>query len=79
MFLYQVINETLYHVDIGSYISYGLRVIFLSYGIYKEVQKISDISTDEKKVALLAELCTKNQLSPIHLLDVIEDFLELND
>lgn len=74
MFSYQVIEENLYHVDIGSYFSYGLRVIFLSYGIYKEVQRISDISTDEKKVILFAEICTKNQLSPIHLLDVIEDF-----
>ena len=75
MFLYQVIKETLYHEDIGSYISYGLKVLFLSYGIYEEITKVSDISIDRNAVTLLAEQCTKGQLYPVHLMDVIEDFL----
>lgn len=75
MFLYLVIKETLFHPDIGSYISYGLRAIFLSGGICQEITKISDISTDSVTVALLAQQCTREQLYPVHLMDVIEDFL----
>ena len=75
MFLYQVIEQTLYHVDIGSYISYGLRAISLSYGVFRKITEVYDVSTDRRAVALLAEQCTKEQLYPVHLMDVIEDFL----
>ena len=36
---------------------------------------VSDISTEAKKVVRLADLCSKEQLFPIHFYDVIENFL----
>lgn len=75
MFFYQVIEEKLYTADIGAYISFGLKVIFATHGVYLELLRVSDISTDKSKVARLAALCTKGQVRPIHLADVIEDSL----
>ena len=46
-----------------------------TYGISCGNRTIKDISTNKKKVERLVELCNKNKLSPIHLDDVIDDFL----
>jgi len=46
-----------------------------TYGITCENRVIKDISTDKKKVESLIKLCNENNLSPIHLDDVIDDFL----
>ena len=40
-----------------------------------EVCSIEDISPDKRAVLKVAEYCQRVQLSPIHLMDVIEDFL----
>jgi len=39
------------------------------------VTEVPDICTDEEKLSRLAEELRRGQLSPIHLPDVIEDFL----
>ena len=75
MFFYQILEENLFREDIGSYTSFGLKVIYATYGIYLEVLRISDVSTDKLKVARLASLCTRGQVSPIHIIDVAEDYL----
>lgn len=36
---------------------------------------IYDITTDRKSIEQLVALCNREKLSPIHLYDVIEDFL----
>lgn len=36
---------------------------------------IDDISTDEGYVEMLEELCNRCEVSPIHIKDVVEDFL----
>ena len=41
----------------------------------KEVLRISDVSADKSKVEELVDLCNKEQLEPVHIYDVIEDFL----
>ena len=46
-----------------------------TYGITCGERKIKDISTDKQKVESLINLCNENNLSPIHLDDVIDDFL----
>lgn len=49
--------------------------IFDTYGIsYKEIV-IEDISTNKTNVEKLVRLCNELELSPIHLNDVVEDFL----
>ena len=46
-----------------------------TYGITCNDLIIKDVSIDKQKVETLIDLCNKNQVSPIHLEDIIDDFL----
>ena len=46
-----------------------------SYGITCGEREIKDISTNKQKVENLIHLCNEKKLSPIHLDDIIDDFL----
>ena len=76
MLIYQVVKEKLYNQDIGRYISYGITIYDYTNCNYHKLKTISDISTNEELVTKLAAMCTRGQLSPIHFMDVIEDFIE---
>lgn len=39
------------------------------------IAHVADITSDEAKAVELAELCTRLELSPMHLYDVVEDFI----
>ena len=54
------------HEETGSYIGYGI-----SYG----EQTVSDISVDRVKIEFLIERMNTHELSPLHMMDIIEDFL----
>ena len=56
----------LIHEEIGSYIGYGIR-----YGEHT----VTDISLDRAKIENLIERMNSNELSPLHMMDIIEDFL----
>lgn len=72
MYLYVPLEEHLHSNEIGDYLSFGL---ILKDENGRELVKISDISTDEAFITEMCQLFNIHQLSPIHLLDVIEDFL----
>lgn len=55
----------------GVHTSYGIRVLDAQ---SHEVASVSDVSTNRSWIDTLCGLCTNQQLSPIHLTDVIEDF-----
>ena len=58
--------------DVGEeYAAYGITVMSGK----REIASIPDISTNYEDIRLLAESCTRNRLDPIHINDVIEDFL----
>lgn len=46
------------------------------YGVKYEDLQIDDISTDKGRVKNFVDDINKYQLSPIHLCDVVEDFVE---
>lgn len=60
---------------IGTYCTFGLRVLQSRDGFEDEIMLLPDISTDFSFVLRLAALFTRKQLNPIHLLDVLEDLL----
>lgn len=68
MFAYTLIEEDLYIPDLGPYRTYGICVRNES---GETVTVLSDISTDRDMVSDLAERCTKGELAPEHLLDVV--------
>lgn len=48
---------------------------YTGYGIGYENTKIEDISTDKEKICELIEKMNKENLSPVHMYDVIYDFI----
>ncbi len=75
MIRYEAIEERLYSPDTGWYIGYGIRAYRQTADCPEAVLTVSDISLSREQVTALAERCTKGQLAPIHLKEVIDDFL----
>lgn len=72
MFRYIPFEETLYSDEFGSYISFGIKAVD---DLNNSIISVSDVSTNESAVTDLCRHCTLYQLHPIHLLDIIDDFI----
>lgn len=72
---YRTVPETCFHPDCGTYISYGIQAYQCCGGHCQLISAVHDISTKQSFVEQLTILFTKQQLSPLHLLEVITDFL----
>ena len=70
-YVYAVIKGD-YHVDGYKYTGYGICIKNRDTG---ESRIISDISVRRKDVEELIERCNRLELDPIHIEDVIDDFL----
>lgn len=73
MYRYQTYEEKLNHPDIGNYTSFGIIVLVESNQNTEELFRVSDVSVNQELVENLSNLCTKEQLDPIHIYDVIDD------
>ncbi len=71
MVQYIMVEERLNHPNLGEYLSFGIAA--LKNG--EQIILVSDISTNKNDVLKLAERCSKEKLSPVHLYDVVEDYL----
>lgn len=69
---YRVVRERLYRRELGSYLSYGIVAV----GADKKAAYIPDISTEEWKVANLADKLNRLGASLTHFLDIVEDSLD---
>jgi hypothetical protein len=67
---YLPFREELHSDDIGTYVSYGIRVLDSQGNM---IESISDVSVDKNFVTELCYLWTRYQLSPIHIQDILED------
>lgn len=65
--MYKIIKSNII-VEGKEYITYGIY--------YNETIWIEDVSIDKAKVMNLINLCNTCVLDPIHLNDIVEDFLE---
>lgn len=74
MILYLPVRQNLFHSDIGEYLSYGIAAV-KPFGSWRQVAFVADVDTSVHRMLLLAFRCTYCQLDPIHLIDVVEDFL----
>lgn len=72
MITYILCKET-YKSKRSERIAYGIA----AYAEDKQtcITKLQDITSDKDALSELIDLCNRLQLSPIHLQDVIEDFL----
>jgi len=70
LYRYFEFEETVCSEIIGKYISFGIRATDQN---GNEILSVSDVSVDKAFVSGLCALCEKLELSPLHLVDVIED------
>lgn len=73
---YAIIEEKYDHLN-GYRVSYGIAM-YSSAKKGKEaslVDSIHDITSDKKKLEKLVADCNRLQLSSVHIVDVVEDFL----
>lgn len=68
---YKVFSDKYLLPEVGEYVSYGICV----YSDGKLVLCVPDVVTDSERAEKLVCLCNGCGLDPIHLADVIEDFL----
>lgn len=67
-----ILIESNYQVNGVQRITYGIAYID---GADVILEAIPDLSINKERVQHFAALCTELHLSPIHLRDVIDDFL----
>ena len=68
---YVPVQETLTSDELGTYVTYSISVRTVS----EEIAFVRDVSPDFEDARDFAEKCTREQLLPEHLDDLIEDFL----
>jgi len=73
---YDILEEAV-STDDTYRISYGIIVYSESEadGTVTILKSVHDITEDRRAVAELVSLCNRLALSPLHLLDVVDDFL----
>ncbi len=67
--LYTLTSTTKFFEDCGRKKVYGIEVR----SVYKE--RVDDISSDKDEVLSLLQQLAESECSPLHLKDVVEDFL----
>ena len=75
MYRYLPIESEAFSPYLGSYQTFGLRVLRTKGNGEEEVMILPDISTDFAFTLRLASLFTTKPLDPFHLLDVLGEFL----
>ncbi len=71
-YLYTVF-KSIHTIDDITYTSFG--IVITSTQDNSVIERIKDISTSEAKITKLVNLCNELSLEPIHIYDVIEDFI----
>ena len=67
---YEVFEESLSSSEHGVYRTFGIRGVKLS---GESIIVCSDVSTDETFMRKLCDACNTLRVSPIHVIDIIED------
>ena len=75
LYQYLVIKGHIISDNNTKHITYGIKVLLFNGTHATEKLRIPDISTDYDAVTHVAALCTREQLDPIHLFDIIQDML----
>ena len=70
-----ILIESTFTVNNRKHTTYGIALVVVYDESTVMIESIPDLSQDKERVLHLAELCTELHLSPIHLEDVVADFL----
>ncbi|MBE6617128.1 MAG: hypothetical protein E7627_04200 [Ruminococcaceae bacterium] len=71
-----IVVECNYICDAVSRKSYGIAYVCVSDGVVTILQSVTDITSDKCAIEHIVDLCCRLQLDPIHLNDIVEDYIE---
>lgn len=71
MIIYQHFSETITLFPNEKINTYGIQAVENG----KILSSVSNVTTIQSHAKTLAEICTFNELDPIHLSDIIDDFI----
>ena len=71
-FLYSILEDK-YNLEGETHIGFG--ILITSTTDNKIITKIEDVTTSKYELYTLVQLCNDLSLDPIHIYDVVEDFL----
>ena len=71
------VTEEIYSLGAASRVSYGIAAYADAEeeGTATIVASVHDVTTDKQALDELVSLCNRLELSTVHLMDVVEDFL----
>ena len=72
MYRYLPFKERLYSDDLGYYETFGIKVLDEN---NQEILSISDVTLDKLLITDFCKKCSNEHLSPIHLIEVLDDVL----
>ena len=75
IYQYLAVEQTLFSCELGRYTAFGIAAQKRVPDGWRQITFVPDICTNAQQAQRLAQLCTQGQLEPIHLMDVIEDFV----
>lgn len=70
-----VVVQTIYQNGDAARTGFGIAAVTDYDGVTTVLDSISDIASDSEPIERLVEICNAEQLDPIHLQDVVTDFL----
>ena len=73
MFIYKLLEKEHYHPDTGRYKSFGISIYRAESN--EDLITIDDIFTNRNEAEKLVKKCIINEVSPIHIMDIIEDYI----
>jgi hypothetical protein len=72
MWIYEELCTTIHLPDVGNLLSYGLVMVQEN---ATECFRYPDLTTNRAALLALQKLLCRNQVSPCHVMDVVEDML----
>lgn len=75
MFKYLSVREEVSNEEVGQYTTFGIKGFEKVGFSWEERIYIPDVTLDKTAAEFLAKICTKEQLEPLHLEDVVIDYI----
>lgn len=71
------VTEEIYSLGAASRVSYGIAAYAdaVEDGTTTIVASVHDVTSDKQALCELVSICNRLELSSVHLMDVVEDFL----
>lgn len=74
-YLYRIRNDVIFDENDEKITVYGIDVLETTHNEEKTIKSVPDVFCSKSKAVTFIKLCNRLNLSPIHIMDVIDDIL----